>query len=104
MVIVGAVAVVLAVGLVVLVVVGDEVIEVESIVRGNEIDTGPGPAAALIEDVAGSGDAPREFCHGALVALPERAHGIAEFVVPFRPAGRKVGNLVAAGTDIPRLG
>ena len=52
-----AVAVVFAVRLVVLVVVGDEVVEVEAVMRGDEIDAGPRLAAALVEEVAETGDA-----------------------------------------------
>ena len=46
-----AVVVVLAIGLVVLVVVGDEVVQREAVVRGDEVDAGPGPAAAPVEEV-----------------------------------------------------
>ena len=49
-----AVAVVLAVRLVVLVVVGDEVVEREAVMRGDEIDAGPGLAAAAVEQVGRS--------------------------------------------------
>ena len=51
-VVVVAVVVILAVRLVVLVVVGDDVVEGEAVVGGEEIDARPGPAAAMIIDVA----------------------------------------------------
>jgi hypothetical protein len=51
-VVVGAVAVVLAVGLVVLVVVCREVGEREAVVRGDEVDRGRGPTAVRPEEVA----------------------------------------------------
>ena len=37
-------------------------------------------------------------------AAPEVAHGVAELVVPLRPARREAADLVAAGTAVPRLG
>jgi len=45
--VVGSVAVVFAVGLVVLLVVGDEVIEREAVVGGDEVDGGRGPASGI---------------------------------------------------------
>ena len=54
-----------------------------------------------------SADAARRvasFGELAFVALPERAHGVAELVVPLRPAGREAADLIAARTDVPRLG
>ena len=54
-VVVGAVAVVLAVGLVVLAVVGDQVGEGEPVVAGHEVDRGDRAAAAVRVQVAGAG-------------------------------------------------
>src|SRR5436305_372297 len=98
-----AVLVVLAVRLVVPVVVGDEVIEREPVMRGDEVDAGPGFAAAVIENVAGSAKARSERARRGLAA-PEVAHRIAEFVVPLRPPRREAAHLVAARATIPRLG
>src|SRR6266700_2746596 len=99
-----AVAVVLAIGLIVLVVIGDEVVQIEAVMRGDEIDAGPWLAAALVEEIAGAGDALGKIRQHAGIALPEAAHGIAELVVPFGPARRKLPDLIAAGADIPGLG
>jgi hypothetical protein len=49
-----AVAILLAVRLVVLAVVGDEVVEREPVVRGDEVDRRPRLAAALVEQVGGA--------------------------------------------------
>ena len=51
------VAVLLAVRLVVLVVVGDEVVEREAVMGGEEVHRCPRLAAALVEQVRGGGDA-----------------------------------------------
>ena len=53
--VVGSVAVVLAIRFVVFAVIGNEVVEIEAVMGGDEIHTRPGPAAALVEDVAGAG-------------------------------------------------
>ena len=52
MIIVGAVLIVFAVGFVVFVVVADQVVERETIVRGNEVDAGRGPPAIALIQVA----------------------------------------------------
>ncbi len=59
---------------------------------------------APVEDVAGARQACGEV--GALtgIAAPVAPHPVAEAVVPFGEAGRMVAELVAAGTDVPRLG
>src|ERR1700731_2004075 len=99
-----AVLVVLAVRLVVLVVVGDQVMHGETIVRGDEVDAGPGLAAAAAERIRRCGEARRHFGGLAFVAFPERAHGVAELVVPFSPTRWEAADLIAAGTDVPRFG
>ena len=40
----------------------------------------------------------------AFVALPETAHRVAIFAVPFRPEDREIADLIAAFADVPRLG
>jgi hypothetical protein len=81
---------VLAVGLVVLVVVGHEIGEREAVVRGDEVDAGVGTAAAAVVEVAGAGAALREFADEAAIALPVGAHRVAVLVVPLGPADGKL--------------
>src|SRR5581483_7485620 len=50
-VVVGTVAVVLAVGLVVLGLVADQVAQGVAVVGGDEVEAGPGPAAAMVEQL-----------------------------------------------------
>ena len=82
-VVVGAVAVVLEVGLVVLVVVGDEVAQREAVVGGDEVDRGERVAAVLLVEVAGAGQARGELADVGLAA-PEVAHRVAVDAVPLR--------------------
>ena len=98
-----AVLVVLAVRLVVPLVVGDQIVEREPVMGGDEIDAGPGLAAAVVENVARGAKARSERARRGLAA-PEIAHRIAEFVVPLGPARREATHLISARTAIPRLG
>src|SRR5258708_35402994 len=99
-----AVAVLLAVRLVVLVVVTDEIVEGEPVMGGDEVDAGPGPAPLVAEDVGGAGEARGEIGRDALVAFPQAPHRVAVLRVPLGPAGRELAELIAVGPDIPRLG
>src|SRR4029450_9849766 len=81
--VVGAVAVVLAVGLVVLVVVRDEVAEREAVVGGHEVDRGVGRAGTAPVQIAGAGQPVAHVAGLTLIALPEGAHGVAIDAVPF---------------------
>ncbi len=97
-----AVLVFFAVRLVVLVVVGNEVIEREPVMDGDEINRSPGFAAAMIEYVTGGAKAgSKRACRRS--TAPEIADYIAELVVPFGPTGREGPDLVASEATIPRL-
>src|SRR5246127_1352981 len=98
-----AVLVVLAVRIVVLVVVGDEIAERESVMNGDEIDRRRGFTPAVIKQVARRAQ-PRSKGACRRGSAPEVPHGIAKLVVPLCPAGRKAADLVAARPAIPRLG
>jgi hypothetical protein len=98
-----AVPVLFAVRLIVLFIVGDEVVEIESVMRGDEIDARPGLSPALVEEIARSGNALGEIRQYAGIAFPEAAHGVAELIIPFRPSRWELPDLVAAGADIPGL-
>ena len=99
-----AVAIVFAVGLVVVVVVGDEVVQREAVVAGDEIDAGVRPAAAPFIEIAGAAEARGEFGDHAAVALPEPADRVAVAAVPFRPQRREIADLIAALAQVPGLG
>src|SRR5581483_4950386 len=100
---VGAVAVALPVRLVVLLAIGDEIGEREAVMGGDEVDARRRQAAGLAEEIRGAGETGGEIAEPA-VAAPEHPHVVAEAVVPFAPPGGKPAELVAARTDIPRLG
>ena len=102
-VVVGPVAVALLVGLVVLLVVGDEVAQREAVVGGDEVDRRERVAAVVLVEVAGAGEPVRELADVRLAA-PEVAHRVAVDAVPLRPQHGEVADLVAARADVPRLG
>ena len=104
-VVVGApVAIVFVVRFVVLVVVRNEVVQRESVVRGDEVDARPRFSPAPVEEVRGCREALRDAGGLAFVAFPVRAHRVAELVVPLGPARRKLAHLISARPDVPRLG
>lgn len=95
---------VFAVGLVVPAVVADHVAHGEAVVRGHEIDAGPGAAVAAVEYVARTGQPGRHVAALAVVPAPVAPHRIAVAIVPFSEAGRMVAQLIAVRADVPRLG
>ena len=103
-VVVGAVPVVLPVGLVVLVVVGDEVAQREAVVRGDEVDGRDRQPPVLGVEVRRARQPRRQVADAVAAVGPERADGVAVHAVPLRPERRELTDLVPAGADVPRLG
>src|SRR5258705_9554120 len=99
--VVGAVAIVLAIGLVVLLVVAEQVGQRETVMHGDVIDAGPRIAAVMIEQIGGAGHAAGHLADQAAFAAPVTPHRAAIAVVPFRPLRGKRADLVAAEADVP---
>src|SRR4028119_1510264 len=81
-----AVLVVLAVGLVVALVVADQVLQRETVVRADVVDRRVGLPARRLEHLSRSGHDPRQRRQLVWVAAPETAPDIAEPARPFGPA------------------
>src|SRR5579863_5483031 len=94
-----AVAVVLAIRLVVLVVVGHEVVEIEAVMGSHEVDAGPRPSPALVEEIARSRYAFGELGKSAQVPFPEPADSVPGLVVPLGPSRRKLADLITSRAD-----
>src|SRR5205823_9191329 len=103
-VVVRAVAAVLAVRLVVLALVRDEVARREPVVRGDEVDAGIRPAPARRVQVGRARQPGGHLRYLAGVAAPEAADAVPVPAVPFGPPDREAPHLVAAVAEIPRLG
>ena len=99
-----AVPVLLAVRLVVLLVVRDEVGQGEAVVRGDEVDAGHRAAGVGLVEVGAAGEPGGQLGQGRRLPPPEVAHGVAVLAVPLRPHGREVADLVAALAEVPGLG
>src|SRR5690606_164227 len=99
--VVGTVAVVFAIGVVVLVVVGHQVLQGEAIVSGDEINRGVGPSAALIKQVAGGGQAARKLWQLTAIATPEGTYCTANAIIPFHPAWRESADLITTDATVP---
>src|SRR5207248_4422364 len=80
----GAVAIVLAVGLIVLLVVAEEVGQRKTVVHGDVVDAGARPPTIMVEQVGGRGHAARDVADQAAFAAPVAPHGAAIAVGPLR--------------------
>ena len=98
------VAVVLAVGLVVLVRVRHQVTQTKAIVRGHVVHRLRARAATRLKQIGRRAQPQRKLAARALPLDPELAHRVAEAVVPFEPGVREAAQLIAAGADVPGLG
>ena len=101
---VGPVAIVLAVRLIVLVIVADQIQQRKTVMDGDEIDARPGSAAAVAENVGRARNPRGEIGDQPLVSLPKPPHRIPVLPVPFGPAGREIPELISIGAEIPWLG
>src|SRR5439155_8697689 len=92
-----------AVCLVVLMLVAHEVGQRETVVHRDMIDAGARAAVVVREQIRRSGHPAAELADEISFARPVTPQYLPEMVVPFRPAGRKIPDLIAAGTDVPWL-
>ena len=96
-----AIPIVFSVCKIVLVAMGHEIMQRESVMGRQEIDaTGGFPAA---KNIGRSRKPRRKIAKGALVATPEMPHVIPVAVTPFTPSRRKITELIAPKADVPRL-
>src|SRR5690606_8555600 len=91
------------VDLVVTVAIADQVIERKAVMAGDKIDAGPGATSIVLEDITGAVQTLGEIRQHAAVTAPETANRVPVAVVPLTPAHRKATQLIAAGSDVPRL-
>ena len=103
LIVVRAVAIVLAVGLVVLARVGDEIGEREAVVRDDEIDAFR-RGGRVRENIARAGEARRDFAAQTARRRARSGARVAEAIVPFAPALGKPAELIAARADVPGFG
>src|ERR1700733_1079365 len=95
-VVVVAVPVTLAVCLVVLDVIGNEVIECEAVVGGDEIHAVLWCLSGRLEEVRTSRDPSGDLAHQAALSPDEAAYSVAVTPIPYRPprAAREIADLV----------
>src|SRR5215217_2362567 len=98
-----AVVVAFTIRLVVLVVVGNEIVQGEAVVGGEEIDPGPWTATPMVIDVAGPCETGSKIAGCVIGVLPVIPDRIAIFIIPLGPAGWKAAHLVSTWADVPRL-
>src|SRR4030095_12973888 len=97
--VVGSVAVAFAVGLVAFVVVGDEVVQREAVMAGDEIEAVLDFALLVGVDVGAAEQPGRDMRHHPVLTLQETAYVVAEAAVPFLPrvAGKGADLIEAPG-------
>src|SRR6266480_3252455 len=84
-------------------VIGDQVIQRESIMGRDKIDAGVGTPPIVLIKIGTACEPVSHLANAALVAFPKTPHRIAIFAVPFRPKDGKISNLIAAFAYVPRL-
>ena len=99
-----AVAVRLAVGLVVLRVVRDQVVEREAVVTGHEVEARTWFSPLVPVDVRAAEEPLAHRLDRRPVALDERPHVVAEATVPLRPAVADEAADLVQPAGVPRLG
>ena len=97
------VVVAVAVRLIVLFIVADQVVESETVVRGNEIDARIWASPIVSIKIGAPSEPVPHLADAALIAFPKTANRVAVFAVPFRKRRRKIANLVSAVPDVPRF-
>ena len=102
-VVVRSVTVVFTIRFVVLVVVRNEIVEGESIMRRDEIDARKGAPPAHTVEVAAPGQPVPQLRHLASITFHVPPDGVPVFAVPLGPADRKVTDLIAAFAHVPGL-
>src|SRR5690606_15394483 len=98
-----AVLVFVAVCFVMLLVIADDILRSEAIVRSQIIDGCPRPAMASIEDGWRTHQPSRQISAQAWLARPESANAIPILVVPLSHSGWVVAKVIAVESRIPRL-
>ncbi|OIQ65637.1 hypothetical protein GALL_528020 [mine drainage metagenome] len=107
------IAVVFAVGLVVALVVADQVPQGKTVVGNHVVDRFGRAAAAGLVQVSGAAQADGEIAPGTAASAgiadsgplhPKTAHGITELVIPLQPFGCKAPALVATRANVPGFG
>src|SRR5258708_39079648 len=97
-----SVAIVFAVRFIVLVVVGDQVVQREAIVNGNKIDTGPRRFALMLIQIRTAGKTIGKLRQDTVVSLPIAADTICVFSLPFRPLTPEIGHHLNTSAQGPR--
>src|SRR5207237_2259874 len=97
------VVVAVAVRLIVLFIVADQVVESKTIVRGNEIHARVRAPPILLVQVRTAGKPVAHLADAALVAFPKTADCVAVFAVPFRKRRGEISHLITTVAHVPWL-
>lgn len=99
-----AISVAFPVRQVVFLVVTDEIVEGESIVRGDEVHTGCGSSPIVGEKLLTPGDPRSKVSHDIDVSFPEPPNIVPKLSIQLAPVVGKISDLVAVRTEVPGFG
>src|SRR6516165_5824053 len=104
MIVVVAVLIIFTVGLVVFLIVTNQIAQREAVVATDEIDARNRRPSALLIKIGATSQAIRQLADASFVTTPEATHRVTIFAVPFRPWRRKTAKLIPTIGDIPGVG
>src|ERR1700722_9805874 len=89
----------LAIFVIVLLLVADQVVQCEAVMTSDKVDAARGSLARGQVQIRASTNSACERCSHARVATPEAAHIVTETAVPFRPPiGGEISHLISAAS------
>ena len=85
-------------------VIAEQIGKRKTVMHRDVIDTGAGRAAVTVEQIGRAGHPARNVAYQTAFAAPIAPHRAAIAVIPFRPLRWVCADLIAAETEVPRLG
>jgi hypothetical protein len=98
------IAVIVEIGLIVLVVVTDQIVQCETVMAGHEIYTGIRSPSVSFVEITRPSEPIGKLANESTFPSPVGAHRVSVFAVPLRSSHWKIAYLVTTRTDVPRLG
>src|SRR5208337_4198590 len=98
-----SVLVVLAVSFIVFFIIGNQIMQSETIVSRDEINACIGPPPGGLIQIRTTTESITIFTKCFVLSTPEISDTVPVLAIPFSPLRRKVADLVATLTEVPRL-
>src|SRR4030042_3355131 len=102
MIVIRTILVIFEIGFIMFVIIRDKIMERETIVAGDEVDTVIGRPPVISIEISRSCQSPTEIPCLTSIAFAKSSYRIPSFSIPFRPVHREVPYLI--GPDVPGFG